>query len=199
LLDELLAERPSRNRCEVALMPAAEPGVLRSIVVPAMASDADFARAPTWNGRPIETGVLARTHRQPLVAAMARHCSHPVAVRLVARMVELASRLKGLHEWPQGTAAGRLVQGIAVARGEGLGAVQTARGLLLHRARVAGDRVADYQIVAPTEWNFHPQGPAVEALMNLPADDADSLERRAAATVQAFDPCVAYGIEIGHA
>ena len=35
--------------------------------------------------------------------------------------------------------------------------------------------------------------------MNLGADDADVLERRAAMTVQAFDPCVAYRIEIGHA
>ena len=80
-----------------------------------------------------------------------------------------------------------------------MAAVQTARGLLLHRARIVDERVEDYEIVAPTDWNFHPQGSAASALMKLAAKDAVALERRAAMTVQAFDPCVAYRIEIGHA
>ena len=91
------------------------------------------------------------------------------------------------------------MQAFAIAHGDGMAAVQTARGLLLHRARIVDDRVADYQIVAPTDWNFHPHGPAASALRKLAAKDAEALERRATMTVQAFDPCVAYRIEIGHA
>ena len=37
--------------------------------------------------------------------------------------------------------------------------VETARGLLMHEIVLDGDTVAEYFIVAPTEWNFHPQGP----------------------------------------
>ena len=86
-----------------------------------------------------------------------------------------------------------------LARDEGLGAVQTARGLLLHRARLADGRVADYQIVAPTEWNFHPDGALVRGLRTIVADDGATLEQRTRLAVQALDPCVAFRIEVGHA
>ena len=29
----------------------------------------------------------------------------------------------------------------------------------MHEIVLDGERIADYFIVAPTEWNFHPQGP----------------------------------------
>ena len=91
------------------------------------------------------------------------------------------------------------VQAIALAPGEGLGAVQTARGLLLHRARLADGRVAHYEIVAPTEWNFHPEGALVRGLRGLVTDDGAALEQQARLAVQALDPCVACAIEVGHA
>ena len=77
--------------------------------------------------------------------------------------------------------------------------MQTARGLLLHRAVLAAGRVVEYQIVAPTEWNFHPAGPLVQGLEGDEAFDAALLERNARLAVQALDPCVACNIEIGHA
>jgi coenzyme F420-reducing hydrogenase alpha subunit len=77
--------------------------------------------------------------------------------------------------------------------------VDTARGLLVHRARATGDRVTDYAIVAPTEWNFHPQGALVRGLDGLFADDERALVRAADLVVQALDPCVACSVEIGHA
>jgi hypothetical protein len=199
LLDELLCESPNPYPYDVALMPPAHADILRSTVVPAMAGDSDFARAPTWNGRPIETGVLARTQHHRLVEAMMRRCAHPVALRLLARTVELALLLHKLIEPPESSADPGRVQAFAISHGDGMAAVQTARGLLLHRARIVDDRVAQYQIVAPTDWNFHPRGAAASALMTLAANDAEALERRATMMVQAFDPCVAYRIEIRHA
>jgi len=75
--------------------------------------------------------------------------------------------------------------------------VETSRGLLLHVVQLRGDQVAEYRIVAPTEWNFHPAGPLFQALSGL--DRGDGLEARAQLVAQSLDPCVAYGIEIENA
>ena len=77
--------------------------------------------------------------------------------------------------------------------------MQTARGLLLHRVCLEEGRVAHYQIVAPTEWNFHPAGALVRGLRTIVTDDSEALEQRTRLAVQALDPCVAFHIEAGHA
>jgi coenzyme F420-reducing hydrogenase alpha subunit len=93
----------------------------------------------------------------------------------------------------------RRVGVFAAADGAGVAVVETARGLLLHRAVLSGGRVADYRIVAPTEWNFHPAGPLVQGLEGEEAIDAALLERNARLAVEALDPCVACNVEIVHA
>ena len=46
------------------------------------------------------------------------------------------------------------------APGEGFAAVESARGKSVSPIRLDGaGRIVDYSIVAPTEWNFHPDGP----------------------------------------
>jgi Ni,Fe-hydrogenase I large subunit len=66
--------------------------------------------------------------------------------------------------------------------------------LLLHVVRLRQGKVAEYRIVAPTEWNFHPDGPLAQALSGL-APGAD-LAVRAQLVAQSLDPCVAFGIEV---
>lgn len=62
-----------------------------------------------------------------------------------------------------------------------------ARGLLLHWVQLdAQGRVADYRVVAPTEWNFHAQGALAQALTALAPQDTAS----ASALAAAFDACV---------
>ena len=77
--------------------------------------------------------------------------------------------------------------------------MQTARGLLLHRVTVRDGRVADYAIVAPTEWNFHPDGALARGLDGLTGEDIDMIERRTRLAVQALDPCVGCRVEVEHA
>jgi len=74
--------------------------------------------------------------------------------------------------------------------------VQTARGVLLHLARIDDDRIDDYRIVAPTDWNFHPDGALARGLFGLEADDAAALVQRAGLAALALDPCVAFRIEV---
>jgi coenzyme F420-reducing hydrogenase alpha subunit len=135
-----------------------------------------------------------RTH--PLVAAFIAESGNAVSTRMIARLTELAALLERLATGTGTARTPRLVDCFSLGDDEGLGAVQTARGLLLHRARVAGGRVHEYQIVAPTEWNFHPAGALARGLLGTEAGNEAALARDARLVVQALDPCVACRVEV---
>lgn len=126
-----------------------------------------FCRYPDWQGTPRETGPFARHAQHPLVAA---HGSGLLA-RLMARLVALALLPAQMRRsTPQDATPP-------------FGMVETARGRLVHMAELEGGRIASYKILAPTEWNFHPEGVAAKALKGLaPA--------QAKAVIEAIDPCV---------
>jgi uptake hydrogenase large subunit len=199
LLGLLLDTMPALGCSDVAVMPFPARGALMRTVVPAMAREPEFSNAPTWDGLPVETGALARMQTHPLVAALDALEGNSVATRMTARLAELATLLVELDAPPMDDRSASWVQTMSLARDEGLGAVQTARGLLLHRACLADGRVARYQIVAPTDWNFHPDGALVRGLRGIVTDDGATLEQRVRLAVQALDPCVAFRIEVGHA
>jgi len=196
----LLAKAPGLGRSATALMPTADASGLLEAVVPGLRCDAEFARAPLWNGMTVETGALARNCDQPMMASLLQREGRAVVTRMAARLVELASLLGSLHAAAvTGTSGIGWVAALTLEPGDGLAAVQTARGLLLHRARLAHGRVVDYQIVAPTEWNFHPAGPLVQGLEGMEVADASVLSRQARLAIQALDPCVACSVEVVHA
>ena len=67
---------------------------------------------------------------------------------------------------------GPLVGALSLGDGIGLGWAENARGRLLHLVQLQGGRAALYRIVAPTEWNFHPDGPFAAALRERRFDAA---------------------------
>lgn len=72
-----------------------------------------------------------------------------------------------------------------------MGVVECARGRLVHRVAVAGGRVADYKILAPTEWNFHPEGPLARGLAGAWVGRETAAVRQSIEwLVTALDPCV---------
>ncbi|OQW75513.1 MAG: hypothetical protein BVN35_07570 [Proteobacteria bacterium ST_bin11] len=105
--------------------------------------------------------------------------------RFVAVLFEVAAI-------PQGLKPSLGTMSTYAADGIGLAQVQAARGLLIHRLALSQGRVYDYRIVAPTEWNFHPDGVLAQGLKSLQADDADGLRQRAEWLINAVDPCVQY-------
>jgi coenzyme F420-reducing hydrogenase alpha subunit len=88
---------------------------------------------------------------------------------------------------------------MADAPGTGLAAVETARGLLVHRVTQAGGRIADWRVLAPTEWTFHPEGALPATVTGWDAGDPAALVRRVRRLVAAMDPCVTCDIRVEEA
>lgn len=183
-----------------ALRPHAEPASLRALGA-ALAQADGFALQPRWQGQVAHTGPWARLH--PASAAQPWTAWGLLGSRL-AELVRLC-----LPDAPGEAGAGALAWG-ALPTGErqGLAWVEMARGLLIHQVALADAQpgaapvVRACQVLAPTEWNLHPEGVAAQALAALPADAPD-LHARVHLLMAALDPCVPFQIaeqpEVAHA
>lgn len=151
---------------------------------------ASFARTPDWQGAAAETGPLVRHAQQPLLRAYVAQHGNSAAARMLARLVEVAVLLADTDPTPALTHQHTLQAGV------GVGAAETARGLLVHSAVLDGDRVVGYRILAPTEWNFHPDGALAAGLRQRVFATPDAARLAAGWLVQALDPCVACRIDV---
>lgn len=192
LAAEMQRDGPRHGASSTPLLPPLDAANAERLAA-ALDADADFERLPQLDGRPAETGAVARMQAVPLVASLAAAYGRSILVRFVARLAELARLASGRP------AALPLLGALQLAPARGLGWVETARGLLVHAIELDGDRVKRYRIVAPTEWNFHPSGALAAGLAGAYAASETDLRKRAHWLAQALDPCVAYRMEIAHA
>lgn len=140
----------------------------------------------------------APEQREALHAALA---AHTLPARLVAAAGDgamadllvrrLKVRLGELGDWLRhcpGTLG--MVGANCLAPGCGEGMIETARGRLMHRLTLDGERIADYRIVAPTDLHFAPDGEAAGCLETLCGLPADAAARAVKLLALALDPCV---------
>jgi hypothetical protein len=150
-----------------------------------LSSDPGFTRYPELYGTPRETGCWTRQQQD------APERIDSAWLRLGARVAELA-RLT-LDDTPSLS-----LGALSLGDGKALAWSETARGLLIHHIRLEGDaqapRIGDYHVIAPTEWNLHPQGGLAMALSSLPVNDPAS-RQRANVLMAAFDPCITFELE----
>lgn len=168
--------------------------------------DADKPGGYTWNkaprlaGRVVETGALARQllAGQPLVTDFVARHGCGVAARVLARLVELA-RLPGLMEQALAAIVPREPFHVATRlpdEAEGCGLTEAARGALGHWLRLERGRIASWQIVAPTSWNFSPRdaagvpGALEAALVGAPVSAGETTPVAVQHVVRSFDPCM---------
>ncbi|MDD3763810.1 MAG: hypothetical protein PHP86_11020 [Nevskiales bacterium] len=178
-----------------AVAPLCE-GALAEWVGRLPAVDAAFAARPSCDGQPAEVGAITVDPPHPAVAALSAS-QRPLTARIAARIAALQRDLRELGGAPAaGAATVPACERLQLDGRRSLARVATARGPLLHAVTLDGDGVADYQIVAPTEWNFHPRGALVAALQGLDCADAAALRRHAAAWVLALDPCVPHRLAL---
>ena len=150
----------------------------------------DFAARPQWQGQPAATGCAGGDLPQSLWQRLSA---------LIAAAEQLGAALCRDEENP----APALADAASLPDNGGLARVATARGMLLHRLRLDGQGshgpaacIAEYQVLAPTEWNFHPQGPCAAALAGLEANSEATLRRLAGCWITAFDPCVGWQLDV---
>lgn len=155
----------------------------------------EFAVMPHYEGNPMETGALVLAQHAPLLQELLSKRPSRLLARLIARLADLLDSAEALA---LDTLASR-VQSVSASNATGLSVVQTARGMLLHHVRIASERIEEYLIVAPTEWNFHPQGALVNGLTGLKENDEKRLLEIVKTFVLSLDPCVEHEIEISHA
>lgn len=148
------------------------------------ADAAAFVAAPTWQGACCETTLYTRYQNQPLLIELSKQYENGILTRLAAILIAIATATDALTA-PTPPAAGQI---LCPAPGIALAAVAAARGILVHRVVMERGLVRDYHILAPTEWNFHPQGVAARGLATL----APSAHQQpwARLYLTALDPCV---------
>ena len=161
-----------------------------------------WCKAPRLAGESGETGALARqlAAGQPLLAELTAAAGGrgTVLSRVVARLVELARlvlEMEGLLR-DLGEAGPYCLSLDPPTRATGVGLVEAARGSLGHWLSIEQGRIARYQVVAPTTWNFSPRdatgnpGPLEEALVGVPVAEGDDQPLLVSHIVRSFDPCM---------
>ena len=157
-----------------------------------------FMKQPTVGGAPCESTPYARQKNHPLLQELEKTYGVGLLTRFTAVLLELAATYLDLEKALMQFEAKCDVVGSA-AENTGFGAVEAARGRLLHRVVLdEAQKVKTYQIVAPTEWNFHPDGVLKNALETLQGDET-SIAQQAKLLIHAMDPCVKFNLEINHA
>jgi hydrogenase large subunit len=155
-----------------------------------------WCKAPRLAGRVVEVGALARqvVHGHPLARDLVARGAN-VRARVVARLLELALVVPVMERWVKELQPGApfCTAGEVPDEAQGAGLVEAARGSLGHWLQVRGGRIAGYQIVAPTTWNFSPRdaggqpGALERALLGAPAGEGHLAVQH---VVRSFDPCM---------
>ncbi len=157
-----------------------------------------WCKAPRWRRQVVECGALARqvVDGHPLARALAGSGSS-VRSRVVGRLLEIARSVIAMEQWIRAIEPGEpfCSHGPLPEEGQGVGLVEAARGALGHWLVIRKGRIANYQIVAPTTWNFSPRdragtpGALEQALAGLPMGGGEA-ELMVQHVVRSFDPCM---------
>ncbi|GAB4170927.1 MAG: nickel-dependent hydrogenase large subunit [Rhodocyclaceae bacterium] len=159
-----------------------------------------WCKAPRWNGRVMEAGAIARqmVNGHPLVRDLVAGSGGNVANRVIARLLELALVLPEMERWVRELRPGEPFcnHGVMPREAAAAGMVESARGALGHWLEIAGGRIRNYQIVAPTTWNFSPRdrngtpGALEQALAGTPVAAGEAAPVAVQHVVRSFDPCM---------
>ncbi|MCB1774389.1 MAG: nickel-dependent hydrogenase large subunit [Rhodocyclaceae bacterium] len=159
-----------------------------------------WCKAPRWQGQVVECGALARqvVDGHPLARSLAAVDGGSVSSRVVGRLLEIARTVIAMETWIREIRPGEpfCQRADLPEEARGVGLVEAARGALGHWLVIRKGRIANYQIIAPTTWNFSPRdqagtpGALEQALVGaaVPAGEGGALQVQH--VVRSFDPCM---------
>lgn len=174
----------------------------QGVTLPSSDADAGYTwcKAPRLDGEVVEVGALARqlVDGQSLVTDLVHSSGSNVRNRVIARLLEMPRVLIEMEQWvrrlkpnePYCTDSG------LTRESEGYGLTEAARGSLGHWVRIKNGRILNYQIIAPTTWNFSPRdqqgirGPLEQALIGAPVREGEKEPVAVQHIVRSFDPCM---------
>lgn len=158
-----------------------------------------WCKAPRLNGQSIEVGAFARqvVDGHPLAVALAPN-GGSVQARVLGRLLEIARTVPALESWIKALQPGAdFIRRTTIPDdAQGVGLTEAARGSLGHWLRIEGGRIRNYQIIAPTTWNFSPRdslgqpGPLEAALVGAPVSEGETTPIAVQHIVRSFDPCM---------
>ncbi|GAB3547473.1 nickel-dependent hydrogenase large subunit [Noviherbaspirillum agri] len=157
-------------------------------------------KAPRLAGRVLETGALARqlVNGHPLIRDAAARCGGNVYTRVLARLLEFALVVPAMEKWLGALQMGEPFFNDAPLpdHADGTGLAEAARGSLGHWLSIRDGKLMNYQIVAPTSWNFSPRdangvpGALEAALVGAPVVGGEATPVAVQHIVRSFDPCM---------
>ncbi len=159
-----------------------------------------WCKAPRLDGKVVEVGALARQQvdGHPLIRELVAQSGGNVRNRVIARLLEIARILIQMEVWVREIRPGESFcqQAPLPEEAQGCGLVEAARGSLGHWIRIKHGRILNYQIIAPTTWNFSPrdcdgQPGALElALQGAKLRQGEQDPVAVQHIVRSFDPCM---------
>ena len=167
-----------------------------------------WCKAPRLNGQVMEVGALARqvVNGHPLIRDLVSQNGSNVRDRVIARLLEIALVVPVMEDWAKELTPKDpfCLHAKIPDEVEGFGMMEAARGSLGHWLKVKNGRILNYQIIAPTTWNFSPRdadgvpGALEQALINTPLlgdrnGDRNKDEKMPVEVqhiVRSFDPCM---------
>lgn len=157
-------------------------------------------KAPRLKGRVLETGALARqmVDGHPLIRDAVARSGGNVYTRVLARLLELALVVPTMEQWIKSLRSDEpyFVQADLAGDADGVGQTEAARGSLGHWLSIRNGKIANYQIIAPTSWNFSPRdaqgspGALESALVDAPVLPGEETPVAVQHIVRSFDPCM---------
>jgi len=188
-----LSQKTWKNAGEstITQLPAIDDSALLSVL---LAEQHQFTSQPIWKNQCHELSWFTHKqhNKQNLIAKNKALKGNGIFSRMVARLVEIANLMTVLDDFfihhetltaPKSSA-------------KGLAHSHAARGRLSHYINVENNTVKKLLILAPTEWNFHPQGVTQDSLCRLQADNERDLRQQAELLIHAIDPCVGYKLNM---
>ena len=167
---------------------------------PDVAQAYSWCKAPRLAGQVVEVGALARQQvaGHPLIRDLVTASGGNVRNRVIARLLEITRVVLLMEQWVREIKPREsFCQHAAMPEeAQGFGLVEAARGSLGHWIRVKHGRILNYQIIAPTTWNFSPrdsqgQPGALElALQGAGLRDGEEEPVAVQHIVRSFDPCM---------
>ncbi len=159
-----------------------------------------WCKAPRLKQQVMEVGAISRQliSGHPLIRDLVKQSGANVRNRVVARLLELTLVIPAMEQWVQQIQPGESFcrESSMPQEAQGAGLVEAARGSLGHWLRIKNGRILNYQIIAPTTWNFsprdgHEQPGALElALQGIEMQDEPAGEAMIQHIIRSFDPCM---------